>query len=50
MLVALSSLIVFAVAVLFRAAGRNRPLAPSEINRIRRLSERLQREDSVSFE
>ena len=41
MLVAATCLVVLAVRALIWSAGRNRPLETSELNRLRRLSERL---------
>lgn len=41
MLVAATCLVVFAVRAWIWSAGRNRPLEQSDLNRLRRLSEKL---------
>jgi hypothetical protein len=41
MLVAATCLVVLALRAWIWSAGRNRPLEQSEVNRLRRLSERL---------
>lgn len=50
MIVASACLVVFGLSVWIRSTARDRPLERSEINRLKRFSEKLQREDSLSFE
>ena len=50
MLVASSCLVVFVVTAWIRSAGRKRPLDAGEVHRLRRFSERLQREEIFPFE
>jgi hypothetical protein len=49
-LVAFTCLLAFVVTVCFRSADRKRPLDPNEVHRLRRFSEKLQREQSLPFE
>jgi hypothetical protein len=50
MLVASVCLLVLGLSVLLRATGRKRPLDSMEVLRLRRFSEKLQREASMPFE
>jgi hypothetical protein len=50
MIVGAACLAVFAVSFWVRTAARNRPLEAHEVHRIRRLSEKLQREAWLPFE
>jgi hypothetical protein len=50
MIVASTCLAVFVLTAWIRSAGRDRPLERSEVDRIRRFSEKMQREASMPFE
>jgi hypothetical protein len=49
-LVASSCLVILGLTVWIRSSGRDRPLDRNEVHRIRRFSEKLQREESLPFE
>ena len=50
MLVASTCLVVVVLAVFLRSAGHKQPLDDNDVHRLRRFSERLQREESLPFE
>jgi len=50
MIVAFTCLVVFALTAWIRLVGRDRPLDRNEVDRLRRFSEKLQREESTPFE
>ncbi len=50
MFVASTCLVVFIVTVWVRLARHDRPLDQNEVHRLRRFSEKLQREGSMPFE
>ena len=50
MVVASICLVFLVLTVCIRPANRNRPLDRTEVNRLRRFSEKLQRENSLPFE
>jgi len=50
MIVASICLVFLALTVWIRPPGRNPPLDRTEVNRLRRFSEKLQREESRLFE
>jgi hypothetical protein len=50
MLVATTCLVVLALALFVRLAGHKQPLDAHEVHRLRRFSERLQREESLPYE
>jgi hypothetical protein len=50
MVVASICLVFLVVTMCFRPMGRNQPLDRSEVIRLRRFSEKLQREESRLFE
>ena len=50
MMIAWTCLVLALLAVWIRSVSRQRPLERSEIHRLRRFSERTQREDSMPFE
>jgi hypothetical protein len=50
MIVASTCLVVFALTAWIRSAGRDRPLDRNDVHRLRRISEKLQREESMPFE
>ena len=50
MLVASTCLVVFILTAWLRSTGHKQPLDRDEVHRLRRMSERLQREASLPFE
>jgi hypothetical protein len=50
MIIGSACLVVFALTVCIRSLGRARPLDRHEVDRLRRFSEKLQREASMPFE
>ena len=50
MIVAVASLVVFGLASWISITRRQRPLQLRDINRLRRFSERSQREDNLRFD
>jgi hypothetical protein len=50
MLVAATCLVVIVLTVWIRSAGHEQPLDRNEVHRLRRFSEKLQREASLPFE
>jgi hypothetical protein len=50
MIVASACLVVFALTAWIRSTGRDRPLDRDEVDRLRRFSEKVQREASMPFE
>jgi hypothetical protein len=50
MLVAATCLVVFVLTVWVRSAGHRQALDRNEVHRLRRFSEKLQREESLPFE
>ena len=50
MLVASSCLVVVVLSVWIRLAAHKQPLDPNEVRRLRRFSEKLQREGSLPFD
>ena len=50
MLVASTCLVVFVLTVWIRSVGQKQPLDRTDVHRLRRFSEKLQRENSLPFE
>ena len=50
MLVASTCLVVFVLSVWIRSAAHKQPLDRNEVRRLRRFSEKLQREESLPFD
>ena len=50
MIVASTCLLVFVLTAWIRSAGHEQPLDRDEVHRLRRFSEKLQRENSLPFE
>ena len=50
MLVASTCLVVFALSAWIRSASHKQPLDRNDVHRLRRFSEKLQREESLPFE
>jgi hypothetical protein len=49
-LVATTCVMVFLLSACIRLTSRDRPLEQNDIHRLRRFSEKLQKEDSLPFE